>query len=543
MKQFFDKWKKFFVINLVVGGFAFHTLISMGLLNQLDGIWHYGYGGAGNWERATGRWFWPYLDELRFGLFTSPFCDILALSIFTLGNIIVLEILGIGPEVFRAYIVSFMFIVSTSIGVWLSFRFQSPSFATAYLLAVITVYLCKIHVNINLEKQIGSKSSGVLADAILVIFAAISLALSLATYQAFFDATCLVMLAAFMLMLYRNEEKSALVRFFLKSVLSIICGAIIYFIGVNVSLARHGIEHLNSYNEGDSLGIGNTILNVPETIETTIYYFQKYFFGTMFRWNRLQEHLIFRVLLFGVILGAFIVGIVKIARKNIIYSILFTICGLLMPIACNVVLFVATESYLSIQMTNGLVLFLGLVFALIFEILDNNADSTDALLVKNTYIRKAISILAGLVSILVIYGNYISAQIDQEACREGVTGTVTLAGEVLDTLWDMRYVDNGGTVCFVGMPCGNERFMYSEIYPMANELMQFGNWGTTASSHTQTWEGIYREYFGYYVQTCSGEDFERIVERDDVKAMPMFPRTGSITNIDGITVVKISNKY
>ena len=64
---------------------------------------------------------------------------------------------------------------------------------------------------------------------------------------------------------------------------------------------------------------------------------------------------------------------------------------------------------------------------------------------------------------------------------------------------------------------------------MANELMQFGNWGNAASTHGQTWMGIYREYLGYFVEPCTNDEYEAIVARDDVAAMPMYPRAGSIT--------------
>jgi hypothetical protein len=55
--------------------------------------------------------------------------------------------------------------------------------------------------------------------------------------------------------------------------------------------------------------------------------------------------------------------------------------------------------------------------------------------------------------------------------------------------------------------------------------------------------GIYREYLGYFVEPCTNDEYEAIVARDDVAAMPMYPRAGSITEIDGIIVVKVSNNY
>lgn len=529
MSKMYNKWKKFFFINLAVGVFAYFMLISLQLLNQLDAIWHYGYGGAGNWERGIGRWFWPYLDELRFGLFTDPFCNVLAISIFILGNIVLFETVGLNPNGYKTYIISYMFLISTSVCTWLSFRYMSNTFATAYFLSVLTVYFCKQGVSLKFSEKYN--------DILSVALASISLMLSLGSYQAFFDSTCLIMLASFMIMLYREAEAKELIKFFVKSIISIACGAVLYFVGMKVSFARHGIDEMSSYNEGASLSMGNTISKIPNIIQKTIYYFNEYFFHTSFRWNRLQEHLVFRILVFGLIITMTLIGTVRIAKKKKVYAALFLLCAILIPVATNVVLFMATESYLSIQMTNGLAMFVAVEFLLIFEILDSSQIS------RNEIFNKAVRIVVVFASILVVYGNYISVQIDQEACREGTTGTVTLAGEILDTLKNMGYADRGGRVCFVGVPCSNERFMYSEIYPMANELMQFGNWGNSSSTHGQTWCGIYREFFGYFVEPCTNEEYERIVERPEIAMMPMYPRTGSVTEIDGIIVVKVSNNY
>lgn len=565
-KSLYNKWKKFFLINLLVGVFSFFMLISLQLLNHLDAIWHYGYGGAGNWERGLGRWFLPYVDKLRFGLLTDPFCNVLALAIFILGNIVVFETIGWAPDKFRTYAVSFIFLISTSTGVWLSFRYTSDGYAIAYLFAVLTVYMCRFGVKSpklprklltttvntkeasnakeapNAKESPNTKEATNTADSIFsVILASVCLMLSLGSYQAFFDSTCLVMLLTFMLMLYKNEDTKELLSFFLRSVISIICGAILYFIGMKLTFAKYGIEGLNSYNEGDSLGIFNSILNIPDTIGTTIHYFREYFFSTVFRWNRLQENPVFRIFICILIIATLITAIVRLFRKNRVFAILFTLCALLLPIATNVVLFVATESYLSIQMTNGLALFLFVMFVLMFEIL--TTDEIHTTHCRRMLLQKVVNATVIAASVLVIYGNYISVQIDQEACREGTTGTVTLASEMLDSLKNLGYADKGGKVCFVGTPCHNERFMYSEIYPMANNLMQFGNWGKSASTHGQTWIGIYREHLGYFVETCSDEEYEKITARPDVAAMPMYPRAGSITEIDGIIVIKVSNDY
>lgn len=204
----YNKWKKFFFINLCVSIFTYFMLISLQLLNQLDAIWHYGYGGAGNWERGIGRWVWPYLDELRFGLFTEPFCNVLALCIFISGNIILFEIIDFEPNQFRTYVVSCMILITTSVCTWLSFRYMSNTFATAYFMAVLTVYFCRCDLNIGIIEKYSRTKSEFIKDILSVILASLSLMISLGCYQAFFDSTCLILLVSFMLMLYKNEEAS-----------------------------------------------------------------------------------------------------------------------------------------------------------------------------------------------------------------------------------------------------------------------------------------------------------------------------------------------
>ena len=360
--------------------------------------------------------------------------------------------------------------------------------------------------------------------------------ISLGTYQAFFDCTCLVALAVFMVMLIRDVDDKELLNFFIRTIAVIVSGTLMYFVGLKISLAIHDTE-LGTYNSASSLSFAGIIKNIPDTIGKTISYFRRYFFEVLFRWNRLQEQKAFLILISAVAIGTLILGTILTFKKNKINGILFLICGLLMPVATNVVLFMATESYVSIQMTAGLSFFLPMCMAIAYEVIENAHFHKE----KSA---KYLTTLLGVICSVIIYGNYISTQIDQQANYEGKAGTVTIAREIMETLFYTGFADRGGSVCFVGAPCGNERFMYSELYPMANDLMQFGNWKeATSSTHTQTWVGVYREYLGYYIQPCQPEEYDTITARDDVAAMPMFPRAGSIREIDGVTVVKISNNY
>lgn len=516
-------------------------MISLQLINQLDAIWHSGFGGAGGWERSIGRYLWPYLDELRFGMLTDPFCNVTSIIIFILGNIVVLECFKLEPNKFASYAFSLLFLISTSVCAWLSFRYMSNTFAVAYLMSVLAICVCyklpKCR-QLNECKLLGENNKVV--NILTVIIGAICIMASLALYQAFINCSSMLILTIVMVALLRDDELKDIITFVVRSIVTIALGVAFYFIGLKICYAVYDLD-MNSYNSGSSLSIGNLIISIPSSFKRTLYYFDKYFFDIMFRWNRLQEHSVFRILLFGLLIVSCVIALIKIWKKSKVNAIIFAICALLLPVATNTALFMATESYLSIQMTCGLAFFVAICMVIVFEVFE--AVDWNKIVGDKKAPKKIVNVAITAFCILIIYGNYISVQIDQEACREGRTGTITIAGEVLETLLEMGYADVGGTVCFVGMPCGNERFMYSEIYPTANNLMQFGNWGTTASSHKQTWEGIYREYFGYYIQACDEADFDRIIKRDDVSYMPDFPRPGSLMKLDDITVVKISNIY
>ena len=521
-----NKWKKFYIANMVMAIFTYFMIISLRLVNQLDGLWHSEFAIAGYHEISIGRWVWPYFDKLRFGLQTEPFCSVVALAIFALGNIALLELFEIEPDNVKAYLISFMFLVSTSISTWLTFRYTSITFAVPYLAAVLFVLVCKKGVKLNQGKE-------KLETVATIALAALCIVVSFGTYQAFFDCTALAVLVVIMSMMYKDKEKEEVIGFTVKSVVSIIIGTIVYYIGVAASQAIHNVV-MDGYNGADEISVGRMIVRFPRRFRTTYYYFKEYFFKTMFRWNRLQEKTVFVALIMAVIVAAIVIGTIRTFRKNKVYGVLFILCGALLPVAANIVLFIATESFLSLQMTCGLAFFLPVCMCLVFEILEGELSGK-----KFKWANGFLVVLCAVI----IYGNYISTQIDQESCREGRTATLTIAEEILDELIERGYADNGGSVCFVGMPVNNERFMYTEHFYLANNLMQFGDWGDSPSAHRQTWVSLYREYFGYFVQPCSEEEYEAITARDDVASMPMFPRQGSIANIDGITVVKISDNY
>ena len=64
---------RYFLVMLLFSAVVFFLLISQRLTNTFDGLWNNTWFFGGYWQVVTGRWLWPVIDALRFGIQTEPF--------------------------------------------------------------------------------------------------------------------------------------------------------------------------------------------------------------------------------------------------------------------------------------------------------------------------------------------------------------------------------------------------------------------------------------------------------------------------------------
>ena len=75
---------RYFLVMLLFSAVVFFLLISQRLTNTFDGLWNNTWFFGGYWQVVTGRWLWPVIDALRFGIQTEPFNSLLTLSMSAL---------------------------------------------------------------------------------------------------------------------------------------------------------------------------------------------------------------------------------------------------------------------------------------------------------------------------------------------------------------------------------------------------------------------------------------------------------------------------
>ena len=517
------------VCSFFFGLFVFSEMMTKHLVNAYDGIWEYTYHTAGAWELSLGRWFWLYLDKLRFGLSNDPWTSILTIFLFSagmcfFGDLFVSE--KTAPKKTGKFFTVFsgfsllsgcLFLSSTAVSIALSYRYMSPTFGLGFLLSILAVWVmarCPF-------KAVSIPLSGLL------------IALSMGLYQAYIGCTCLAIVGYFLGRLLSDDEtlKSvmiALARF----AACVVLGGILYIILLKINLAYFHVS-LSDYNGANSYSILNSIKGFPITVGMCYSAFQLYFFKDIFRINRLQGYPIFPVIF--VILGIFMVlCTIRLWKKQKGKAILFLILLILSPIACNSVLMIATNTTMSLQMTSGLALLLPMLSCVVGTYQDLPTPATSP---KKTPWLQWLSMC---IICITIYGNVYQVEFDQNAMDEGQAATITMTESILSDLRNKNLLSTDLRYCFVGLPAGNPMFHTSPAYSEANAYALFGSgWGDSTSS-MKSWRGFTNSLCGVNINVWPVDACVEQINQVLTDDMPIYPADGYIQQVDDVVVIRIN---
>uniref|UniRef100_UPI0040579348 glucosyltransferase domain-containing protein n=1 Tax=Acetatifactor sp. TaxID=1872090 RepID=UPI0040579348 len=504
IKEYFPFWGAGLIFSVVI----YYLLISNQLVNPNDGLWEYNYYKAGSWSLSLGRWFWLYLDRLRFGISTEPLTSIITLCCFSAGFIFVLDLFELGKNKL-GYLVSMLFLSSTAVCVALSYRFMSPTFGLAFLLNVIAAWTI-----IKWENKIAS----VVVSGGLIAFA-------MGLYQSFIGCTCVVLVGYFIYVLQKEEVCfKCILADIIKAFVSAALGGLLYVGILNLHLAVFHVG-MSDYNGGSMYSLGNTIKNLPSSIANTYRVFMRYFIEGYFKTNVLQEFKIyFLIYIFALIL--LIMGVVKAFKISKIRALIYFLFVLAIPVASNAVLLIATNAWTSLLMTAPMALCIPILACVESKIISGS--------------KKRFGWINVLLVAVLLYGNIYQVQIDQEAMLEGKIATTTMANDIIHDLNDLGYLDADLKYCVLGIPAGNEMFQTSVIYEKANSDALFGAWYSDVGCSRRSWQGVFTHLCGIDLEICTQPEYGEVLANESVQQMDVYPNEGYISRIGDIVVVKVS---
>ena len=149
-------------------------------------------------------------------------------------------------------------------------------------------------------------------------------------------------------------------------------------------------------------------------------------------------------------------------------------------------------------------------------------------------------IAVALGGILLLYGSIGQAGIDQYAMYVGRQATTTLAKSVLNefAVYGVDYEYN--VVMVYGAPADSPTFAVGDLYWEANLYAQYGNWGNEEETNRLCWGHFFDQQLRVNMNYAEDETLHAVMTSDQVSAMAVFPASGSVQNIWGVTVVKVA---
>ena len=502
------EYRTLFIVGLVFSCIIYFSLISNQLVNSNDGLWEYSYYKAGKWSLSLGRWFWIYIDRLRFGISTEPITSLISLSLFSSGFIFIADMFELGKSKL-SYLASMLFLSSTVICFSLSYRFMSPTFGLAFLLSVLAVWV--------LIKWNGK---------ILTIgVSGLLMALSMGLYQAYIGCTCILLLGYFLYTLPNKTISLKNIVYYIGSALcAAVTGGILYIVILNLHLKAFNVT-MSSYNGADSYSVGSMIANLGGSLQNIHLTFSRYFFKNYFNINVLQDLYIFYIV-FALIAVFLVIGFIKTIKISTPRAALYLLFVILIPIASNAVLLIAAQAWTALLMTAPM----ALCFPIFICLIQKQEGSK----------KRVLQWITICVMVLMLYGNIYQVQIDQQAMLEGKIATTTMANDIIDNLSDNGYLDDEVQYCILGIPAGNDLFATSAIYDKANSDARFGSWYQDITCTRRSWQGVFWYLCGIDINICDAVGYQIVLSDETTQDMPSYPNEGYIKQMGEIVVIKVS---
>ena len=514
-----------FLINFLIGIIFYSFLISNDLKNGYDALWHETSFVAGNWEISIGRWFWPLIDTIRFGFAANPLVSYITIAVIAFGNTLLADIFGqVGRK--QAWLYGALFMICPAITSVLSYTFTSPTFAFSYLFSVGSIWLLNQKWNRYIRWA---------AATLLLCF-------SLGSYQSYLSCAVELILIYTIVKLSKEDFKPVEgIAYLMQGAVIVICACFLYKIIWDLVMKARGIVPAN-YKGADSLSVIAMIKSLPSSIIKACIYFRDFFLGRLMGYSNYfqgQKHLdyLWIVLLFipFLCIGGRLLALLF--RKQYVSVILCMGCFLLLPIGCNFTTLIVPE-FPMVQMTVPFAFLLPAVFMGVSAIYEKPQEASTR---STKMLQKSVIPLAVITASAMLYGNLLQTETDIRVMYEGKAATESLMTQVVNKLRTEGALQEDQEYALMGRPYKNALFYKSPLWQRANPYARFGEWW---HEELMNWSyaGVFRS-MGIQVRFVSDAVYSDLLINEAVGEMPDFPADGSISEVDGVIVVKISDAY
>ena len=568
VKNWFTRNAKLLVVCFAVGMICHAQMYLNGLSNPDAVVSLSNPNGYGNftphaWDMSLGRWGLLFAAYAKFGLCSPILTSAITIALFTLGIVVLVDRLGIKRACLR-YASSILFIVSPFVSCCITYYYCSNSYALSFLCAVLAVCL------------IGRV--GAVGKPVALVGAVALLAFSLGCYQASLGVFCvavlLVMIRALMggnfdprprgargaegRLSCREESRGGeaqspcceeacnasfsfsakqLAAFFGVAVVVCAAGAVLYYALTELSLFVLGIG-LSSYGGASSVGAGSILGSLASSVPSAYVafsdgLFSHGIFGNHFGWVYVAA--------VGLIAAAvaFVCPVAANVVKRLGASAVALLCVVLFPFAANVILvIVPSYGYPTPLMLGGFMASFLLLPLLVQLLLDSPQQ-------RNARLRmpaKAMSVGCCCLIAVGAWSYALQSNADAEVMRACQNQTVSLATRIAGALDANPDVQAGAKVLIAGKPEAGNYPNTSDSYAHASSYAKWGMvWDNHYQNNMRSWDVIMKQFAGQSFNYCSFDECAKVIRSSEFASMSLYPANDSVTTIDGVVVVKISD--
>lgn len=517
MKRMLESIKLYKNIGIVISCFIC-ALYAFFMINQLtnvyDGFWQQSYYKAGDWETSCGRWLWPYVDKLLFGIHLDPLTTLISIAIFTFGFLIVLNSIDVKSSLIVCALGGILVFSSPIFSSIMAYRFMSEIYALSFLLvSLATYFLVKIPNNY-----------------LAILLGAVCVCLSMGLYQAYIGAYALVgIIVVFRMAVDDKTEINAICNQIIRYLFGFFLGGGLYYVLLHLVLLIKGIN-LTDYNGASGISVSYIIRSFPKSMKKAYLLFAEYIGNGLMKicsFDGLYFRTVLNALLIAALLAIVIFSYIR-GNKKVLKISIAIICIIIMPLGINVATLLAPDSGFMPQMGFPMALFTGLIFLYVVDTLRYLKE------LKGKYIAAILLTIGAIFA----YGQSIQVLTDHGAMYDGYVATKALANGVVDDLRRQGILNKEKSYFFIGNPGHNEMFYRSELYEEANEYAKVGVFWLEQNNMYAAYKTLFQRVVGVDLNVLS-DPYESKAYDDYFKTVPCYPHDGYITNWDTV-IIKIS---
>lgn len=492
-------------------------------LVEADGIFNEIYRKSDLWEVAQGRWMMVLFDTISHHLVLHSFLQIESIFLMAIAAVLIVKIFDTKNK-WAGYILVAIFMSSPQFAELLTFSFAALNYSIAMVLAVLSVYL--------LEKYNG------IVDFILAAFC---IAITLGTYQAYLAIVTFLVVSVNLIELlynYHVDVKELLFKFG-RSVLCCTVGLVIYFLVTFILFKMFNITWAD-YRDMDKIGnisILDWLIRLKNSFKLP---YEVYFTNANMNvewWNWKW--------LFAIV---FIFGFVCILYNMIKSS---QVCGQKKARAIFEIflMMIAAPAYSVVcfmtEMGNDILMIpqIMLPFCAIISILDRIQRGKGDFIQNKYFIVKLSAIFIGTV---ITYQMALLNAAYYKALYLTWDKTKSVGQEIVSRLYQIDEFEQCVTPVYILGNCiHNDRF--SDVEKELYEAVKGSHADATIMHYPDpiggqaSWRYLLENHFGCSIPSTDPAVVRDISNLQEFKDMEDFPQKGSVKQIDGAIVIRLSD--